>query len=109
MSAAPPARSPLARRLREARTAAGISQRTLGIEIGIDPSSASPRINQYETDKHRPNFEVARRLAERLAVPVTYLYAEDDRLAAMILAFSALTSSQQSRALKAVQERELPW
>ncbi|MCS0322427.1 helix-turn-helix domain-containing protein, partial [Vibrio diabolicus] len=40
-----PTPSPLPIRLKEARTRAGISQKTLGIRIGMDPSVASGRMN----------------------------------------------------------------
>lgn len=68
--------------------------------IGIDPSSASPRINQYESGKHQPDFRIAAQLAAVLGVPVTFLYAEDERLAEMILAFCALPASRQVQLLQ---------
>ena len=71
--------------------------------VGIDPSSASPRVNQYESGKHLPDFRIAARMADALEVPVTYLYAEDDRLAEMILAFCALGAKKQIEMLEAVQ------
>jgi len=80
--------SPLGKRLRAARTAKGISQKQLGILAGIDEFSASPRINQYERDKHVPDYATAQRLAKALSIPVTYLYADDDTLAEFILLFS---------------------
>lgn len=104
MNISGPARSPLARRLREARAAKGISQKGLGILIGIDPSSASPRINQYESGKHLPDFKIAKLLAESLEVSVTYFYAEDDGLARLILAYNALSVRKQSKVLKAVED-----
>ena len=78
-------------RLREARERLGISQKQLGIKAGLDPSVASPRINQYETGKHVPDIQTAQRLAEVLGVPAPYLYAEDELLAAWILAYSRVT------------------
>lgn len=84
-------RSPIAKRLREARLRTGISQKTLGVKAGIDEFSASARINQYEQDKHVPDYGTARRLAAALGVPATYLYAEDDDLAELICLFAAAT------------------
>ena len=78
-------------RLREARERRGISQKQLGIKAGLDPSVASPRINQYETGKHVPDIQTAQRLAEVARVPAPYPYAEDDQLAAWILAYSRVT------------------
>ena len=76
---------PLAQRLREARTIKGLSQKQLGILAGIDQFSASPRINQYEQGKHLPDYKMAKRLAAAVDVPVTYLYADDDEMALLIL------------------------
>ena len=92
-------RSPVGRRLREARLRKGISQKELGILAGIDPFSASPRINQYEQDKHVPDFSTAKRLAEQLDISVTYLYAEDNQLADLIQNFSKLGANQKLRIL----------
>lgn len=46
------AKSPVAKRLKEARLAARLSQKSLGIAAGMDEFSASARMNQYETGKH---------------------------------------------------------
>jgi transcriptional regulator with XRE-family HTH domain len=80
-------KNPLPVRLRQLRELRGLSQKELGVLAGIDPSAASPRINQYERGKHAPNFAVAARLADVLGVPAAYLYAEDDALAKLILGF----------------------
>lgn len=83
-------RSPLpvfARRLREARERHGVSQRNLGIKIGLDEFVASPRINRYETGVHQPAPAIQQRLAAALGLPLAYFYAEDDELAALIAAF----------------------
>lgn len=91
-------------RLREARERLGISQKQLGIKAGLDPSVASPRINQYETGKHVPDIQTAQRLAEVLAVPAPYLYAQDDLLAAWILAYSQVTPGVRRKITRAVTE-----
>ena len=75
--------SPVAKRIKEARTRAGLSQKQLGIEAGIDAFSASPRINQYEKGKHTPDFATAARLANVLGVPTPFLYAVDDTFAGL--------------------------
>lgn len=81
--------SPLPKRLKEARIAAHYSQKSLGIAAGIDEFSASPRINQYETGKHTPDFLTLKRISAVLAVPTAYFYAEEDELANIIKAFKA--------------------
>lgn len=79
--------SPLPKRLREARLAANLSQKELGITAGMDQFSASPRINQYETGKHSPDFLTLKNLAHVLSVPTAFFYAEEDDLAEMIKLF----------------------
>jgi transcriptional regulator with XRE-family HTH domain len=89
----------VAERLKEVRQNAGISQKQLGIKAGIDESSASARINQYERGKHMPDLQTLAHLAAVLRVPVTYFYCQDDELAAVILKFSALGKAQKKRLL----------
>ncbi len=97
--------SPMAKRLREARIRAGFSQKQLGIKAGIDAFSASPRINQYETGKHMPDFATARRLAAVLQVPTPFLYAENDSVAEMLLLTGALSQRDFKKLLKELQGR----
>lgn len=82
-----PNQSVFSRRLRQAREAAGFSQKALGIEIGLDPGVASTRIDRYEKAVHLPDIDTAQRLADRLQVPLPYLFAGDDQLAKVILEF----------------------
>ncbi|WP_411833295.1 helix-turn-helix domain-containing protein [Pseudoxanthomonas mexicana] len=84
------------RRLRQAREAKGLSQRSLGIEAGIDEFVASTRVNRYETGVHQPDHQTLTHLAQVLDLPTAYFYAEDDRLAALIAEFHQihLTSSR---------------
>lgn len=93
-------KSPVAHRLHEARLRADISQKQLGIKAGIDEFSASARINQYERDKHVPDYSTAKRLAKALGVPVTYLFADDDQLADMILSMNSASTRKRAQALK---------
>lgn len=46
----------VAKRLKEARLAKGLSQKKLGIAAGIDEFTASPRMNQYERGVHIPDY-----------------------------------------------------
>ena len=89
----------LAVRLKEARLAVGISQRELGIQAGMDPSVASPRINQYERGKHAPDTNTLSKLGQVLGMPVAYFFAEDDDLALLIANFHQLTSVARKRLL----------
>jgi transcriptional regulator with XRE-family HTH domain len=90
------AESPLPKRLKEARVAIGLSQKQLGIAAGIDEFSASPRINQYETGKHTPDFLTLQKIAKVLSVSTAYFYAEEDILAEIIKTISVLNVSQQN-------------
>jgi len=62
---------------------------------------ASTRINRYELGVHEPDLATIQRLAETLAVPTAYLFAEDERLARMILAFNKLPIAEKDALLKA--------
>lgn len=73
------------KRLKQARLAKGFSQKSLGIAAGIDEFVASTRINRYEKGIHEADLDTIQRLADALEVPVAYLFAEDDRLAAVIM------------------------
>ena len=95
-------RSVVARRLKQARTMAGLSQKQLGIKAGIDEFSASPRINQYERGKHTPDFSTVERLAKVLKVPTPFFYARDDDLAAVIAGFGELAPAARKRLLKSL-------
>jgi transcriptional regulator with XRE-family HTH domain len=92
------------KRLRAARVAAGLSQKQLGIRAEIDPFVASTRINRYETGVHQADLQTANRLAEVLGVPLAYLFAQEDRLARMILVFPKLSRTQQERLLEKLEE-----
>lgn len=91
------------KRLRQAREDAGLSQKELGILAGLDPFVASTRINRYEQDVHTPDIATATRLAKVLGVPIAYLYADNERLARMIKAFSVLSALEQERVVKDVE------
>jgi transcriptional regulator with XRE-family HTH domain len=95
-------------RLKQARLAAGLSQKQLGIRAGIDPFVASTRINRYEKGIHRADLSTVMRLAETLNVPLAYLYADDERLARMILAFSKLPRTKQESLLKNIEKKAPP-
>ena len=79
--------TPFPKRLKEARCAAGLSQKKLGILAGIDEFSASSRINQYETGKYAPGYYILRRIAKVLKLPTVYFYTEEDELAEYILRY----------------------
>ncbi len=97
--------SVFAQRLREARLRRGLSQKALGIAVGMDPSTASSRVNQYERGKHTPDYATAERLAKTLSVPTPYLFTRESAVADWILAPSVRQPSAEYRVL--LSEREL--
>ncbi|HEX5362844.1 MAG TPA: helix-turn-helix transcriptional regulator [Gallionella sp.] len=83
------------RRMKTARQLSGLSQMQLGIRAGIDASSASSRINQYERGKHAPDFLTVCNLAKVLCVPSAYFYAEEDALAELISLFGQMKAAER--------------
>ena len=89
----------LRKRLKEARLAAGLSQKQLGIEAGLDEFVASARVNRYEVGVHMPDYPMAVRMARVLGVPIAFLYCDSDELALSLLAFHRATKTARRRAL----------
>lgn len=87
--------SVLGKRLKEARLRLDMTQTQIGVRAGMDESVASTRINQYERGVHFPGYSVVARLAKAVDVPTPFLYADDDQLAAWILAFPKTPASNR--------------
>jgi transcriptional regulator with XRE-family HTH domain len=101
-------RPTFALRLREARERAGLSQIELGRRAGLDPSVASPRINQYEKGQHVPHQVTAKRLAEVLGIPTAFLFAEDEHLAKLLLLWAEMTPTERKKLLKSAERDHKP-
>lgn len=56
------------KRLKEARKEKGISQRGLGLALGLSDKT----ISSYESNRSLPNLEILRKLSEVLNKPVEY-------------------------------------
>lgn len=91
---------PVSNRLKEARLAAGISQKKLGILAGIDEFSSSARMNQYEKGKHIPDFLTLKRIAQALFLPVAYFYAEDNTLAEFLSFYEKIDNETKKQILQ---------
>ena len=87
------------KRLKQARLAANISQERLGIEAGIEPASASARMNQYENGRHAPNPTTVMQIAAALDLPPSYFYSVDDDEARMLELFHRLTVEERRKIL----------
>lgn len=88
-----------AQQLKQARALRGLSQRALGalVDKDQDKNRGAVLINRYEREVNQADMTKAAELAKALDVPVAYLFAEDDDLAAAILAFAKLSSEQRQR------------
>lgn len=97
-------KSPISKRLKEARLEARLSQKQLGIAIGIDQFVASPRMNQYETGKHIPDFDVVQRIAKVLKVPPSFFYTLDDELAIFLKLYGNLSKKERQDLLQLARQ-----
>ncbi len=89
----------LARRLKRMRKHSRLSQMELGVRAGIDESTASARINQYERGKHTPDFLTMCNLARVLGVDAAYFYAQDETLGELITLFALLAGDERAMVL----------
>lgn len=94
----------VAKRLREARKLAGLSQERLGVLAGIDEMSASARMNQYERGKHVPDFGTVSRIATVLNIPTSYFYAVADDEADLLVRFHRMTKAQRAKVIAFAHE-----
>jgi transcriptional regulator with XRE-family HTH domain len=92
--------SPIPERLKEARKKAKLSQKALGVRIGMDESSASPRMNQYEKGKHTPDISTLKALADELGVPLSYFFCEDEVSAELAVNLNKLSQSDKQKVLE---------
>ena len=93
--------TPLPQRIKEARLKAGLSQEQLGIRIGLEPESASTRMNRYELGKRTPDFGLMTRIAAELNFPTTYFYAETEDEATLLVAFHRMAPASKRKILEA--------
>lgn len=98
-------KTPLCKRLKQARVEKNISQKKLGLMARIEECSASARMNQYETGKHAPNYSSLKRIAEVLNVPPAYFYAEEDELAELIRLYQKLNKKQAKETLEHIRKK----
>lgn len=101
-------KSPISKHLKEARLAAKISQKKLGIAAGIDEFVASPRMNQYETGKHVPDFTILQKIAKALKIPPAYFYTQEDTLAKIIQLYEALSQKKKEQLLTFAEKLSNP-
>ena len=86
------------------RATPSVSVKQLGIRIGIDPASASARMNRYELGKRVPDLDLIERLAAELDLPAAFFYAEGDDEAELLVKFHRLKGRERETALTFVSE-----
>ena len=99
----PKLRDTFAKRLKQARLEAGLSQRELGRRIGLAEDVVSSRVTRYERGTSEPDFTTAHRLAQELNLPLSSLLAETDVLAELIRMIATLTVAEQKRMLASLR------
>ncbi|MCH6483644.1 helix-turn-helix domain-containing protein [Pseudoxanthomonas sp. LH2527] len=85
----------MAARLRQARQLRGLSQREVGVRMGLDKDTASARISRYESESMAVSLESLFELAHALDVPPAYLLATTPAMADAILSLGRESESQQ--------------
>lgn len=87
--------NPIPARLKAARKKAQITQKDLGVKIGMEQSSASGRMNHYEKGRHTPDIGTLRRIAEELNVPLNYFFCESDLSAELACAIDKMSDEKK--------------
>jgi transcriptional regulator with XRE-family HTH domain len=93
--------NPIPIRLKEARKNAKLTQKDLGIRIGMEISSASSRMNHYEKGRHTPDIRTLRRMAEELGVPLNYFFCDSAASAKLSCIIARLSEEER---LKLISE-----
>ena len=97
--------SPFTKRLYQARKKKGISQRELGIRLGMEPSSASSRMNHYEKGRHTPDYDTLKKMADELGVPVAFFFCESDVTAELLCLIDGLSEEKQKALIQQLTSR----
>lgn len=92
--------NPIPTRLKQARKHAKITQKNLGIMIGMDESSASGRMNHYEKGRHTPDISALRKMADALGVPLNYFFCEDEESAELACLIAKMSASDRQKLIR---------
>lgn len=98
--------NPIPMRLKEVRKKAKISQKELGVRIGIDESSASARMNQYEKGKHTPDISTLKKMADELGVPLSYFFCEEESSAKLACLIARLSEEERQELISKLSSSE---
>jgi transcriptional regulator with XRE-family HTH domain len=97
--------NPIPIRLKEARKHAKITQKDLGVRVGMEPSSASSRMNHYEKGRHVPDIDTLQRIADELGVPLNYFFCDSVPAAKLACLIGKLTEEQQLKLIEELTKR----
>ncbi|MBE4082658.1 helix-turn-helix domain-containing protein [Vibrio sp. 1640] len=86
-----------------ARKKAGITQKNLGVIIGMDEGSASGRMNHYEKGRHTPDISTLKKMAEALGVPLNYFFCEDDDSAELACLIAKLNETDKKNLIQHIK------
>lgn len=92
--------NPIPVRLKEARKRAHMTQKELGLRIGMDLGSASSRMNHYEKDRHTPDIQTLQRMADELKVPLNYLFCDSTESAELACLIDRLSIEERQELIK---------
>ncbi|UAN54626.1 helix-turn-helix transcriptional regulator (plasmid) [Serratia sp. JSRIV002] len=73
------------KRLKEAREAAGLTQKQLAELVAIEGVNLTSRLSNYEVGRFAPSFDFVVRVAKALDYPEYYFYVVDDDVAELLL------------------------
>lgn len=96
--------SVLAKRIKQARIQAGLSQERLGLDAGLDEMSASTRMNRYELGKRIPAPDFVERLSKVLGVPAAFFYAVEEDEAELLAKFHRLSAEEREQLIRQLDE-----
>ncbi|WP_415760659.1 helix-turn-helix domain-containing protein [Pseudomonas sp. LT1P18] len=96
--------STLCFRLKHARLRAGLSQEELGIRIGLEPASASTRMNRYELGKRTPDLELIARVATELNLPAAYFYATENDEAELLERYYRMSNAGKAQLMECLND-----
>ena len=98
--------NPIPERLKAARKKAKITQKDLGVKIGMEESSASGRMNHYEKGRHVPDIGTLTRMAEELGVPLNYFFCQDDMTAKLVCLIDKLSEKEKENLLSLLEHKK---
>jgi len=80
----------------------GISQKQLGIQLGMEPGTASARMNHYEKGKHTPDYATLKAMADELGVSVAYFFCESESTAQLLCLLEKMSEEDKAELIKQI-------